>query len=263
MNILQATILGTIQGLTEFLPISSSGHLAIAEHFFGIQNTNLIFIVLIHLATLLAVCLYFRKTIVKMRLYELFILGVGTIPAVIFALLFKKFVEHAFDSLLEVAIEYIITAIMLLYAQRKLVQTATKEEHVEVDLKKISPVQAFIIGIWQAVAILPAISRSGATVVGALALGIDRETAFTFSFLLSIPAILGASILEFSDFSALQALTSTDLINYTLAFGCSLIFGVISLQWFHQVVHKTKLQWFAYYCFALSALLFVLIFLGK
>lgn len=258
MNTLQAIVLGIIQGLTEFLPISSSGHLVVAEHFFGIQKTTLFFEVLIHVATLIAVLIYFRKEILRLRLRDYFLLGIGTIPAVIFTLVFKKFIEQAFTSIWEVVIEYSITGVLLLYAHQKLKKMPPTEKK-EVDLKKITPKQSFIIGVWQAFAILPAISRSGATVTGSLLLGLDRETAFTFSFLLSIPAILGATVLELSDLAQFQSLTQTDLLNYSLAFIFSMVLGLVSLQWFHQVIKKTHLSWFAYYCFALSAFLALLL----
>jgi undecaprenyl-diphosphatase len=256
-----SVILGIIQGLTEFLPISSSGHLAIAEYLFGFSSPSLFFEILVHLATLVAVIIFFRKEILKLRIYELFLLGIGTIPAVLVGLLLKDFIEQAFGSMLEIAIEFSITGALLLYAHKKL--AAQKDEPLpEVDLKKITPLQAFIIGIWQAFAILPAISRSGATVVGALLLGIDRQTAFTFSFLLSIPAILGATVLEFSDLDSVKGLPQIVILGYTLAFLFSLIFGLISLKWFQQVVKKTQMKWFAFYCFLLSALVLLGLFFG-
>jgi len=260
MNIFQSIILGIVQGLTEFLPISSSGHLVLFERFIGIPSTNLTFEIILHLATLIAVIIYFRKDLLHLTVKEFFLLGIGTVPAVFVGLFFKDYIEQAFNSLTHIAIEFAVTGLILLWAQTLL--SPKKEAKTTTEITKKN---ALIIGIWQAFAILPAISRSGSTVAGSLLLGVERERAFRFSFLLSIPAILGASILTLKDFFTGEEIFDQQLlIPYLIGAIFSFVFGLLSLAWFHQIIKKAQLWYFGVYCLLLSAgLFFYLLFLQK
>ncbi len=255
MTSLQAAILGTVQGLTEFLPISSSGHLVLFEQFFGIQSTSLHFEVVVHVATLFAVLIFFFKDLNKLKFRYLAVLGIGTIPAVLVGLFLKDQVEAAFSSITEVAIEFFITGIILFIAQRELNKREMNPKHNS--LESTSPLHGLIIGIAQAIAIFPAISRSGSTVAAALKLHISREEAFRFSFLLSIPAILGASVLTLIDITKEGIPTTDSVINYLIGGIFAFIFGVMSLLWFKRVMQKAQLHYFGYYCCALSVLLLI------
>lgn len=246
MNIFQAIILGLVQGFTEFLPISSSGHLVIAQKVLQVPNSDsLVFEIIIHLATLLAVIIFFYKDIIKLKINDYFLLGIGTIPAVIFGVFFKDFIEKAFGSLLEVGVELLITAALLFFAHWRLHHAPTSNHQT----KDVTPLQSFIIGIWQAIAILPGISRSGATVAGALFMNIDRDKAFRFSFLLSIPAILGAAVLAGVDmFQSNETIEQSIILPYLVGAVAAFVTGLISLYWFQLVIKKSQLHFFGMYC---------------
>lgn len=252
MTFFQAIILGLVQGFTEFLPISSSGHLVIAEKLLGVPaTTSLSFEIIVHLATLMAVIFFFWKDIIALKFNDYKLLAIGTIPAVFFGVIFKDFITHAFSSTLNVSIELFITALILFAAQYKLTHPT------ESDKKAITPWRAFIIGIWQAVSILPGISRSGSTVAGALFMNIEREKAFRFSFLLSIPAILGAAVFSLLDiWQGGQFFSTQEVPTMVVGAFFSFIAGMISLQWFRAVIKKAQLHYFAIYCVVISTLLF-------
>ena len=203
-------ILGLVQGLTEFLPISSSGHLVIVPGVLGWKEPPLSLTVLLHMGTLAALLVYFRRDILGLVMGVLgrgqdpgmarrvtALLVIGTIPAVIAGLAFSSFFENAFQRPYESCIELVITGILLIVAERLGERTA----HRELDAPK-----AFGIGVAQALAILPGISRSGSTIGTGLWFGMSREEATRFSFLLSIPAVAGAGVLDLAkgqlDFSA-------------------------------------------------------------
>jgi len=201
MSILNAIILGIVQGLTEFLPVSSSGHLVLMQKIFGITAPALFFDTMLHVGTLLAVVVVLwrdiwdilRKIIQPLTLY----LIIATIPAVLLALAFGDAIEHAFESGKYLGVCFLVTTVLLLTAE-----FLSKRAKSSGSLKKADKMNwfdALIIGIMQAVAIAPGISRSGATISGALSRKLDRDFAARFSFLLSIPAILGAVVLQTKD----------------------------------------------------------------
>jgi undecaprenyl-diphosphatase len=251
MDIAQSILLGIVQGLTEFLPVSSSGHLVLFQKLFGFQEAPIFFDTLVHFATLLAVVFYLRKEIwqiltnLNKNLNLIWLLILGTLPAVIFALLFKDYIESTFNSLWMLSVGFFITA-ALLFAT-KFIGEGKK------DMKKITWVDSIIIGIFQAVAILPSISRSGATISSALYRDIKREDAFKFSFLLSIPAIAGAMVLQVLDFNP-NNLNGGFWPN-ALGFAMAAIFGFLSLFLLEKIAQKGKLYYFAAYCFALGVII--------
>lgn len=263
MNILESIVLGIIQGLTEFLPISSSGHLVLAQKLFGlrdVESTALIFDTMVHVGTLVAVFIVFWKDILymlKRPFSKLSLLVIaGTIPTVAIALLLKHWIEEAFKSGNTLGIEFIITGLILWYAERK------RSGNKKVD--DVSYIDAAWVGILQGLAIFPAISRSGSTIAGALMRGIERETAARYSFLLSIPAILGAVVLQSKDI--LKAGTGQGGIGILpLGIGTlvSCISGYIAIRFMLRLIAKGNLRIFAYYVWVLGSLIIIAQLIGK
>jgi len=252
---LQALILGIIQGLTEFLPISSSGHLAIAEAVMGIKSDNLTFAIVVHAATVLSILTVFGYEIWKLILGLFKIqwndetqyvskLLLSMIPVLIVGLLLKDYVESIFNGksiLIWVGCMLLLTAVLLLFSHY-----AKPREKLNISFK-----DALIIGIAQAIAaIFPGLSRSGTTISTGIILGNKKEKVAQFSFLMVIIPVLGEAILDLKKghFSLAQSgiSTSTLLIGFFAAY----IFGTISCKWMLDIVKKGKLIYFAYYCIA-------------
>jgi len=259
LNIFQALILGILQGLTEFLPISSSGHLVIAQHFLNYAGPELVFDVALHFATLIAVVIYFRAEIGKMisAIFHpqdvegrrtLVLLIYGTIPAGIIGLTFKDFLESLFSSAGNAAIMIIITGCILLSSR------INRKAHKT--LWKLKWFDAVIVGTAQAVAIIPGISRSGSTIVTGIHLGFDKKDAARFSFLLSVPAILGASFLHLKDMDSFPLENIPSLLT---AMAAAAIMGYLSIAVLLKIIGQGKLYYFAPYCFAVGII--TLIFL--
>ncbi len=263
MTLLQSIILGIIQGLTEFLPISSSAHLVITPYLLGWKipaQEGFIFDVLVQLGTLLAVILYFRKDLYAIisavidglvhrkpfstpmaRLGWMLVLG--TIPAAVAGLLFKDAVERTFGSPVTVAFLLPGTAAFLVIAE--VVGKRTRQ------LESMAWLDALIVGLFQAVALLPGISRSGATITGGMLRDVDRPSAARFSFLLSIPAMIGAGAL-----AALDLVRAPSFANQvpTLAVGffTAALVGYLSIRWLLSYLVKRPLYIFSIYCVCLS-----------
>jgi len=261
INLIRTIILGAIQGLTEWLPISSTGHLKIAEHFLDLK-VPILFDVILHIGTLIVVLVFFRKDIKNIlsalvrldfktdygKLIPLII--VGTIPTALIGLAFGEFIESTFQSLLPIATAFILCGVVLYSAK------AGKEK-----TENIGYLAALIIGIAQGIAIIPGISRSGATIAAALLLGIKREKAFKFSFLISIPAILGA--LGLTLYTQFNKLTTVGLGWEVLAGMAVAIFvGYFALKLLWKILAKKKFHFFALYCWLLGAALIVLYLRG-
>lgn len=234
LNYLIYIILGIIQGVTEWLPVSSSGHLVIAEHFFGLKN-NVTFNILLHFSSLIVIFIVFRKRIWEVIThpnYWSFII-IGSIPAGLVGFYLYPYFQSISNSMLLVGITLIFTGTLLLFSDKKF------KKH------KMNYNKSFLVGMFQALAILPGISRSGSTIVGARFLGISKKEAIEFSFLLAIPAILGASLVEMSHFNT---------INIAMIIGClvNVIVGYYCIKLLIKFVQEGKLRYFSYYCFALG-----------
>ncbi len=261
MNIFESIILGLIQGLTEFLPVSSSGHLVLGGAVFGLEAGDITFEVLLHLATFLAVIVFFFKEILGIfsapfrylfsRQHRLeataetryfLLIVIGTIPAVLVGFFLKDHIERIFDSV-------IITGIMLLVTSLILFLTIfARPSRRDLKLR-----DSIFIGIAQAVAILPGISRSGSTISAGMFLGVDKGVAFNFSFLLSLPAIFGASLLKIND--AHQAGTlSENLLIYLPGIIMAFISGYVSLVVLRRIVVAGKFAYFGIYTLILGIL---------
>ncbi len=246
MNIYQSIILGIVQGLTEFLPVSSSGHLVIIQSIFkNFKQPGISFDVFLHFGTLFSVLIYFRNEILDiLRLKNkkwIFLIIIATIPAGIVGILFKDFIENLFNNPILVAYALIFTGIIL-YCSDK-IGSENKDD------SNITFVDAAIIGIAQAFAIIPGISRSGSTVSVGIFCGLKRDVAIKFSFIMSIPAILGAVVLSLKDFSS---------INFSLygiyitGFFSSLIVGLLSLKLLTILTKLKSLKFFSIYCWCIA-----------
>ncbi len=275
MTVFKAFILGLIQGISEFLPISSSGHLSIAGRLMGMdpESSNLLsFNILLHVATLVAVFIVYYKDILEMikaffgmigdlftgkglRLKEFLyrrlvvMLVAATIPAVIAALFLGDIIEN--PALWQIGIFLIITAILLFLSE--------KLGGGNIDLEKMSTKRAFLVGCFQGLGTLPGISRSGSTIVGGLFCKLNKETAVRFSFLLSIPAILGALVLDIKDIftSGSQTLAIAPVLVGMITAAVS---GYFAIRFLLKLVQKSKLSYFSYYCIAAGIFAIILNF---
>jgi undecaprenyl-diphosphatase len=256
MTWFDALILGIIQGLTEFLPVSSSGHLELSKSILGdnsVPSESLLFTVMVHAATALSTLVVFRKDVFKILkglfafkrneefLFSLKII-LSMIPAAVIGLLFNDEIEMLFggQSLL-VGSMLIITGLLLFLADK------AKNTN-----RSVSFPNALIIGIAQAVAILPGISRSGATIATSVLLGVDREKAARFSFLMVVPLILGKMAKDLMDGNI--AAQGDKMLVLFVAFLSAFLTGLIACRWMIKLVRKSQLRYFAYYCFAVGAL---------
>lgn len=238
MNFLQAIILSIVQGITEFLPISSTGHINLLQKLFGF-SPSLSFDIFLNTASLVAVLFFFRKKIPYFFSNLKYII-VGTIPAVIAGVLFKDQIEALFSSTKTLPYEFIFTAITLFLTKLFVGKDA-----------KLTYKSAIIIGIFQALAIIPAISRSGSTIFAALMLGLSPIEAFNFSFCLFIPASFGALALDLKDISSLDIFTLTNIS----AFIVTAVVSYVSLSYLQKVLTNRYLWKFGFYCLALGIIL--------
>ncbi|RJP29621.1 MAG: undecaprenyl-diphosphate phosphatase [Candidatus Omnitrophota bacterium] len=239
---LKFIILGVIQGVTEFLPVSSSGHLVILQHIFGVSEKELAIALILHLGTLLSLVVFFYKEIIGALRdrQKILLIIIVTAATGIIALSAKDFFESLFNDIKPVGISLFVTGIMLVLT--KFINTGIKRD-------SISKKDSLLMGIVQGIAIIPGISRSGSTISALLFRGIDRKAAFSFSFLASIPAILGAFILEFKE---VEFGIKGDALSMCAGLFFSFICGIASLWLLKRVLIKDKLHYFGYYCIILS-----------
>ena len=245
MDSFSALIFGIVQGLTEFLPVSSTAHLIIVPQWLCLPEPTVAFDVMLHLGTLLAVLVFFWKDIVSMLTRTPRLLGllmIATVPTGILGICFKGFFESFFESNLWIGVFLMITGCLLWFAER----AGSKNEK---GLKEMTWKDALVIGTMQGVAILPGISRSGSTVATSLFRGLNREFAATFSFLLSVPAILGAALLKAKEIQSLPLKTS--LIGLVASF----VMGVLAIKIFVTLIKKKGIRIFSWYCWILGAIM--------
>lgn len=262
MDHLEALILGLIQGLTEFLPVSSSGHIAILQEWFQINTDNVSITIVAHAGTLLAILFYYKKEfgsifrnllrsrtsiLVNPTIRLLSLVFVASIPAAVVGIVFRKFFDSLFDSSELVAVFFLVTAIALIFSRTKSEDYEPMQTNTEYISHQITYLQAFLIGCSQAIAICPGISRAGFTITAALFLGLKKQNAAFFSFLISIPAIIGATVLELDNISAIDNISTL----VTLFFS-SLVFGFVGLWGVIFVLHRGKLHYFAAYLVPLA-----------
>lgn len=256
MSILEAIILGIIQGLTEFLPVSSSGHLELGKAILGdnsLPEESLLFTVVLHFATALSTVVVFRKEILEI-LKGLFQFQwndqaqfsvkiiLSMMPAAVIGVLFNDQIEALFSKqILLVGAMLVITGLLLFLAD--------KAKNTD---KNVTFTNAFIIGIAQAIAILPGISRSGATISTSVLLGIDREKAARFSFLMVVPLIFGKMAKDLLDGGI--ASSTIDIMPMALGAIAAFVAGLFACNWMIALVKKSQLKYFSYYCFAVGIL---------
>ena len=261
MGLIEAIILGIVQGLTEFLPVSSSGHIEIAKALLGIskQEQNLLMTVVLHAATALSTIFVFRddiKKIIRGLLqfkwnkefqFSLKII-ISMIPAALIGLFFENEIELLFgEQILFVGCMLIVTGLLLFLA-----------DNAKNTNQNVNFFHALIIGISQAIAILPGVSRSGATISTSVLLGIDREKAARFSFLMVVPLILGKMAKDIISGDIL--IESTTLMPLLTGFTAAFITGLFACKWMIQLVKKSKLKYFSFYCFLVGTVSIISIF---
>jgi undecaprenyl-diphosphatase len=262
MTIFEAIISGFIQGATEFLPVSSSGHLVLIHELFGLETESLSFDVALHLATLIAVVWVLRKEVIDVvrvmfskKIFSSLGLKVivATVPSVIFGLLLSDGSEFLLRSTKIVAFSMIFWGIVL-YASDLI---ARKNKKLNLGLEKISWLQSVIVGIAQAIALIPGTSRSGITMTAGMFAGIDKVRVAKFSFLLSIPAILGAAVMSFIDVID----KGLDMTITPLIIGClvALAFGILAIEFLLRFLQKGSFLWFAIYRVILGALILIIL----
>jgi undecaprenyl-diphosphatase len=249
LGIIQAIILGIIQGATEFLPVSSSGHLALAEHLNspekGVNQIPFAFDMILHLATVLVVIKGFWKDIkeiIKAKRIVLLYIIVGSIPAGICGILWRDAIDTLRNYPAAVCIALILTGVALIVCEKVTEKNFTAET---IGWKK-----SLLTGLFQALALIPGISRSGLTITGSVICGLKRNEAIKFSFLLMLPAVCGGLLVE-----ALRKpdeMFSLPAIPLVAGFISAIITGALSLQLLKKLVTKRKLKYFSIYCFALS-----------
>lgn len=257
MEVFKAIIVGIVQGLTEFLPVSSSGHIIIAQEVLGLdygEEDNLLFAVVLHGATALSTLVVFKKDVFEIfkglldfrkndsQRFTLSIL-VSMVPAVIVGLFFIETLEQLFSNLLIVGCSLLVTSLLLLFADR-----------TTSDGKPVNMIRAFIIGVGQMfAAIFPGLSRSGTTISTALLMGIDRDKAARFSFLMVLPLIIGATIKKILDTSITQSETieqtgSMTISALSLGFLAAFLSGLLACRWMIKLIRNAKLYYFSIYC---------------
>jgi undecaprenyl-diphosphatase len=260
-DILKYLFLGLFQGFTEPIPISSSGHLVLAQYFLGLEIEGLSFELLVNFASLLAVLLVYREDLIRLTsngiryitrrdesaksdFQFIVYLIIGTIPAAVIGILFGDFISEHLKSVQVLGITLFITGLALWMIRNM----RGRKGDAGLTLK-----DALIIGLAQAVALIPGISRSGATIVAAMLRGTKQETALRFSFLLFIPVSVGGMILGASDLIQDPHLNEL-MLPYTVAFFGSLVASYFSLKWFQGIMERGNLKYFAVYCFIVGTL---------
>ncbi len=271
MDLIYSIIFGVVQGITEFLPVSSTGHLVILHELWPMDlSSDLGFDVVLHGGTLLALVIYFRQEIFQylkgfLRSFKRFdarndieqklswLIIIGTIPAALIGYFTESYVEDAFRSIWVIIIALIIGGLLFIIIE--------KISRKEKDLGKINGLTALFIGLAQAIALIPGVSRSGITIIAGLGAGLKRETAAKFAFLLSIPIIFGAGLKKTLDLIEAGALTNNWFI-YLVGFTASLVSGYLCVKYFLKYLKNRSLAPFAYYRFILSGLLIILLMTG-
>ncbi len=259
MTPIQGAVMGVVQGLTEFLPVSSSGHLAAARHFLhaGLAQ-DLGFEVAVHMGTLLAVLIFFHRKIIEIFTgafqgrkdgwcWIMYII-VGTIPAGVVGLMYKDSIENLFNNLHLVGLAWIFTAAMLFLCERF--------ARPSISAARMGWLRALIIGVCQAVAIIPGVSRSGSTISAGMAVGVNKDEVVDFSFILSLPAVGGATLLTVKDWVEGSAAFGMAHVLGGLTAGVS---GYIAIAVMLRAVAKGRMVWFAWYCAVIGVLTVLLV----
>ena len=263
IELIKVIILGIIQGLTEFLPVSSSAHLVLGQHLLGVEKPGITLEIFLHIGTLVSVFIVFWKDILEIlkfkqeyRKFTLFLI-IGTIPAVVVGLGFKGFFEGIFSSLYVVGFMLLITG-SLLWISDRIHNTHKKIEDMTL-------ADSIVVGCAQAFAIFPGISRSGTTITAGLLMKLNRDVAARFSFLLSIPVIAGAALLDIMELLKLNSqdpsiMQELNMFNIGIGTIFSGITGYFAIRFLLMLIKKEKLSYFAYYCWTVGTLTLLYMF---
>lgn len=243
MSLFPAIILGLVQGLTEFLPISSTAHLVLAQNLLGFTEPPIELDIIMHLATALATIIVLWPAIRAVNFKHLKFILLAMVPTGILGLWLNQWDKLIFGSVMFSAVTLLFNGLILLLPQ-----------FIKVKSKILNNQTAVLIGAAQGIAVLPGISRSGSTIVSGLLLGLKPADAYNFSFLISLPAIAAAQILHFNDLN----LAASQLINYSAGFITAFISGIFALIWLRRLVSRGRLTGFAYYSLILGALMLFL-----
>ncbi len=276
MNLFEAILLGIIQGITEFLPISSTGHLTVSGKLLGLVNDDkqwTAFIAIIQLGTLISILIYFWRDIINISLDFLkenifsrknykeqslnsrlgWLIIIGTIPVVVIGLGFKDIIEGALTKNL-----YVISGSLIVLAI--ILAAAEKTAKFKKDIKSIKVIDAIVIGIAQAVALIPGSSRSGTTITGGLFMGLNRETAARFSFLLSIPAIFASGVLQL--YQSIEYFDGSGWVNVIASTIFSAVSGYMAIDFLLKYLRKNTTFLFIYYRIGLGLIILALLYLN-
>lgn len=247
MGFLDAIISGIVQGVTEFLPVSSSGHLVILHKLMGLKEPEMLFDIFLHTGTLASIFIVFFSDIAEVFTTKkkwLFFILLGTVVTAIFVLLFEKRIEAAFGNVKLIGAMLIVTGVWLMLGSL-----------LRFGSEGLTGIKAMVIGLAQGIAAMPGISRSGATISTGLFLGLDGRTAARFSFLLAIPAIIAAFLFKAKDAAALTGFNG----NYLIGFLVSCIVGILSLKLLLKLLYGNKFHLFAVYCIVVGILTMIFI----
>jgi undecaprenyl-diphosphatase len=268
LSLIQALVLGAVQGLTEFVPISSSGHLVLVPEALGWAPPGLAFDVLLHVASLVALVTYFAKDLLEIadglrtgdrgarRL--LVMLGIATIPAVVAGFALASYFEQTFTDARSAAIQLVVTAVILVAAERILLRNQRTSGRLGGKLRTVEDINALdalVIGAAQAISILPGISRSGSTIGAGLALGISRDDSARFAFLLAVPALAGAALVEVPDVGATNLTTGAAAAGFL----SSLLFSYVAIAGLLRYLRGNTLYPFAAYCVVAGVIFYLLV----
>lgn len=252
MTVIEALILGAVQGLTEFLPVSSSGHLVLLQNVFGIVDDVVLFSVLLHFATLLAVVVFFFKDIVKILkppYNTLLYLVLSTIPAVIVMLLLKDKIELLFGGTY-LAFGFLITAIVLFSTE--MIEKSNRKKMADGE-QSINAKKSLIMGIAQSIAVIPGISRSGSTICAGILSGGDKKSVAKFSFLMSMPIIFGSSVVSIFDMPN----ASIELLPVLVGMAAAFFTALFAIKVMMVIIQKSNYKWFAFYLVIISIITFI------
>jgi undecaprenyl-diphosphatase len=261
VDLFKYALLGILQGLTEFLPISSKSHLLLAEHWLGLNPQGVVLEICVHIGTLLSVLIVYGHSlieVVKKREWKFIgLILLGTVVTTALILPFKEPLEELTQGPLVIPLIgalLLVTAMWLVLADLRLQHPVAR--------RPLGVAGAVLVGLAQAIAILPGISRSGATIGMALQTGEDRENAARFSFILSVPVILGAAVLKAPEISSSISSGGIDLPGLSIAFVSSLLSGVAAIYILLWMLRRARLLWFAGYCVLLSAVTLISYYSG-
>ncbi len=263
MNLFDAILLGIVQGITEFLPISSDGHLAIVQHLLSdFHQPGLLFDVMLHVGTLLAIILYFARDITGLATalfrkdadarrdrHLLWLIVAASVPTAIIGLALKSLVEQWVENMAVVGGMLLVTGTLLFISERY-------RRGGQRGVAALTLTDAVLTGIAQGLAVLPGLSRSGSTIATLLFRGVSGETAARFSFLMAIPAVGGAALLSLRD---LDALPTADLPAYLAGTGVAFLVGLLAIRMLLGVIRRQRLVWFTFYCWLAGALVLALL----